>query len=96
MAPVDSWKFGGRPRPDQPSGEVPGDDLEPAAPADRRETEIASWVQAMASLVPAVVTLLVSMGIKLSGEQQLALTSLAGVLGTATMATWKVFRRRRG
>lgn len=102
LKPVHPWSYSRSsttPQPSSPSAtateEPPdGSSSSPGDPTGR-EADIAAWVQACVALVPAVITLVVSFGIDMTNEQQLAATSLAGALGTMALLTWRTFRARR-
>jgi hypothetical protein len=97
LQPVRHWTFSGSPTTistsDVSSGETPKPETTSTSTQDTRETEIATWIQAMVALVPATITLAVSFGIDISGEQQLAMTGLVGAISTCVLITWRTFRK---
>lgn len=102
LKPVRPWSYSRSsttPPPSSPSatGTAEPPDGSSSSPTDPtgREAELATWVQACVALIPAVITLIVSFGIDMSNEQQLAAASLAGAIGTMILVTWKTFRRGR-
>ena len=98
LRPVQPWTFSKSSTTVFPSDDSSGGTPKPETtsdPVDQREAEIATWVQTMVALVPAAITLVVSFGIDVSGEQQLAMAGLAGAVGTCALITWRTFRKRR-